>query len=172
MLRYGLFILLALAGLLLQATLFAQISSDALKPDLAFLIAVYLGLHKPSGEATPAVVVIGYLADRFSALPDGTFLLVYLCAFYLAGASARVFYFRGTGFPALMVLGLSALYGVALDLMVRYGRAAETGHGMAHGIGFLSLFVLVNVAFALPLYRLCRVIDKGDDLRQGQRATL
>lgn len=175
MLRYVLHLLIVLAGLLLQASLFSRISADALKPDIAFLVAVYLGLHRPTTEATPVIVIAGYLADRFSALPDGTFLLVYLCGFYLAAAMSKVFYFRGTGFPALMVLSLSLLYGVVMDLMVRYGRAvtaeAETTFP-ARPIAFLLLFAAVNVLFAMPVYRLCRVVDSDDDLRSGERAKL
>ena len=45
MFRYALFILLALAGLLVQATVLSRISADALKPDLAFLVVVYLLLR-------------------------------------------------------------------------------------------------------------------------------
>lgn len=176
MLRYSLHILLAVLGLLLQATVFSEVSADILKPDLAFLVVVYLGLHRPTGEATPAIVIIGYLADRFSALPDGSFLLIYLCSFYLAAGISRVLYFRGTGFPALMVLGLSLLHGVALDLMVRYGRVVEetesSGPLFGHGFGFFALFALVNVLFSLPVNRACRLVDGDDDLRTGQRATL
>ena len=170
MYRYLLHILIALGGLLLQSTLLSQLSADALKPDLALLVVVYLGLHKPMGEATPAVVVIGYLADRFSALPDGTFLLVYLCAFYIAEGSAKVFYFRGTGFPALMVLMLSALYVPVLDWMVRHGRPG--GDLPGHSFGFTLLFVAVNVLFSFPLYRLSRAADANRDLRSAQRPTL
>ena len=176
MLRYGLHIVLAVVGLLLQATVFGEISADLLKPDLAFLVVVYLGLHRPTGEATPAIVIIGYLADRFSALPDGSFLLIYLCSFYLAAGISKVLYFRGTGFPALMVLGLSLLYGVSLDLMVRYGRVVEdadqAGDLFGHGAGFFALFALLNVLFSLPVNRMCRLVDGDDDLRTGQRATL
>ena len=172
MVRYLLHILIALGGLLLQATVFSQLSHDLLKPDLAFLVVVYLGLRRPMGEATPAVVVIGYLADRFSSLPDGTFMLVYLCAFYLAAAGSKVFYFRGTGFPGVMVGVLSIFYVLALDGMVRYGHAKDMGHGPAHGIGFTLLFALVNLLFSLPLYRLQRGVDGDDDLRTTRRATL
>lgn len=177
MLRYGLHILVAVLGLLLQSTVFAEVSADILKPDLAFLVVVYLGLHRPTGEATPAIVIIGYLADRFSALPDGSFLLIYLCSFYLAAGISKVLYFRGTGFPALMVLGLSLIYGLSLDLMVRYGRIAEdaeqqSGPFFGHGLGFFALFALVNVLFSLPVNRMCRLVDGDDDLRTGQRATL
>lgn len=175
MLKYATHILIALIGLLMQATLFSRISADALKPDLAFLVAVYLGLHKPSGEATPAIVVIGYLSDRFSSLPDGTFLLLYLAAFYVASATSKVFYFRGTGFPAGMVFALSVAYGIALDRMVRFGVKTEEGEVVTyagHSIGFLLLFAIVNVLFSLPLYRLSRSVDGSDEIRTGKRATL
>lgn len=174
MLKYGLHILIALAGLLLQSTLFARVSADALKPDIAFLVVVYLGLHRPTGEATPAIVVIGYLADLFSGLPNGAFLLVYLCAFYLAAGAARIFYFRGTGFPAVSVFFLSLAYGVTIDLMVSYGKAVEeevtTTLSSGHSFAFLLLFAIVNLLFSLPLYRMSRAVDGGNDLRSGQRA--
>ncbi len=175
MLKYATHILVALAGLLLQATLFSRISADALKPDLAFLVAVYLGLHRPAAEATPAILVIGYLADRFSALPDGTFLLLYLSAFYLGAMSSKVFYFRGTGFPAGMVFALTLVYGVALDKMVRYGLVigeGEVSRGADFSVALIVLLAIVNLLFSLPLYRLCRAIDGNDHLRTGQRATI
>jgi cell shape-determining protein MreD len=176
MFRYALFILLAIAGLLVQATVLSRISADALKPDLAFLVVVYLGLHRPMSEATPAVVVIGYLADRFTALPDGTFLLLYVCLFYLAAVTSKVLYFRGTRFPAVMVAALTFVYGIALTVMVRFGRVTGGGEGLLEAFrvswGFLSLFAAANVVFSLALFRICKLIDNDGNLRSGQRASL
>lgn len=175
MLQYGLHVLIALAGLLLQSTLMAQLSSDVLKPDLAFLVAVYLGLHRSTGEATPAVLVIGYLADRFSGLPDGTFLLLYFGAFFLGAGTSRVFYFRGTGFPALMVFGLSLFYGVAISWMIHratFDPADPDPTSSGFSWGFLFAFAIANVLFSLPLFRVCRSIDGDGNLRSGRRAML
>lgn len=176
MLRYGLHILLALAGLLLQTTLLSQIWGDSFKPDLAFLVVIYLGLHRPMSEATPAVVVIAYLADRFTALPDGTFLLLYVALFYLASGTSKVFYFRGTGFPALMTFALSMLYGIGLSVMVGYGKAAASSDTILSQAripwGFLFLFSLVNVLFSALMFRVCRIIDRDGNIRGGQRAVL
>lgn len=176
MLRYGSHILVALVGLLVQATVLSQVSADALKPDLAFLVVIYLGLHRPMGEATPAVVVIAYLADRFTALPDGTFLLLYITLFYVAGGTSKVFYFRGTSFPALMTAGLSLLYGLAMMVMVHVGREAMTGEPLLGGASFswshLFLFAVVNVLFSLVVFRVCRFIDGGRNLRSTYRTTL
>lgn len=170
MLRYGLHILLALLGLLVQATVLSQISADVLKPDLAFLVVVYLGLHRPLGEATPAVVVIAYLADRFTALPDGTFLLLYLVLFTTAAAASKVFYFRGTGFPALITFALSLLYGLGLAVMVGWGRGEPLFSAVAPG--FLLGFAAVNVLFSLVVFRLCRAIDREGNLRAGRKGAL
>ena len=171
MIRYLLHVGIALAGLLLQSTVLSQVSSDMLKPDLAFLVAVYLGLHHPGGQGTLSVFAIGYLADVFSVQPDGTFLLLYFGAFYLAAGASKVFYFRSTGFPALMVFSLSVVYSVVIAWMT-HRAAPGTDHAAAFTWGFLFAFSIANVLFSFPLFRLCRTVDAGDDLRTTKRATL
>ena len=166
---------IALVGLVLQGTIMSQVSSDVLKPDLAFLVVVYLGLHHGPGESSLpvllTVMVIGYLADLFSVQPDGTFPLLYVSSFYLATASSRVFYFRGTGFPALMVLSLSIVYSFAISWMTK--RAApDPVAATGFSLGFLLSFSIANVLFSLPLFRLCRLVDADGNLRTGNRATL
>lgn len=169
--RYLLHVLIALGGLLLQSTVMSQISSDVLKPDLAFLVVVYLGLHHPDVEGTGAVFAIGYLADAFSVQPDGTFLLLYFCAFYFAAGASKVFYFRGTGFPAAMVLSLSLAYSFAISWMTSRAGADVTDTRI-FSWGFLLAFSVANVLFSLPLFRLCRIVDSDHNLRTGNRATL
>lgn len=171
MIRFVLLLAIALAGLLLQGTVLSQISSDVLKPDLAFLVVVYLGLHHPGGEGTVSVLGIGYLADVFSVRPDGTFLLLYFAAYYLASGASRVFYFRGTGFPAVMVFSLSLVHASAMSWMSARGADhLESGNRLSWS--FLFAFSVANVLFSLPLFRLCRRVDADGNLRTGSRATL
>ena len=175
MIRFLQLVGVALLGLVLQGTVMSQVSSDVLKPDLAFLVVVYLGLHHGQSDETFgvmfSVLLIGYLADVFSVQPDGTFLLLYSTCFYLAAGAAKVFYFRGTGFPALMVLTLSLLYALAISWMTK--RAAPDPMSAARfSWGFLLSFSIANVLFSLPLFRVCRVIDSDGNLRSGKRATL
>lgn len=175
MIRFVQHAAIALAGLVLQSTVMSQVSNDVLKPDLAFLVVVYLGLHHGPGESSFAVLVtvmlIGYLADLFSVQPDGTFPLLYVTAFFSAMGASRVFYFRGTGFPALMVLSLSVIYSLAISWMTT--RAApEPASAAGFSFGFLLSFSIANVLFSLPLFRLCRLVDADGNLRTGNRATL
>lgn len=168
-----LLVLIALGGLLLQGTVMSQVSSDVLKPDLAFLVVVYLGLHHSTGEGTLSVFAIGYLADIFSVQPDGTFLLLYFGAFYLAAGASKVFYFRGTGFPAAIVFTLSLVYSVAISWMTHRAAAApDATDPRIFSWGFLLAFSIANVLFSLPLFRLCRMVDSDRNLRSGNRATL
>jgi rod shape-determining protein MreD len=169
--RYFLHVLIALGGLLLQGTVLSQVSSDVLKPDLAFLVVVYLGLHHAELEGTLAVLAIGYLADLFSVQPDGAFLLLYFAAFYLAAGASKVFYFRGTGFPAAMTFSLSLVYAAAIAWMTR--RAApDPSEASVFSWGFLFAFSIANVLFSLPLFRVCRMVDSDRNLGSGKRATL
>jgi rod shape-determining protein MreD len=169
--RFFLFVLIALGGLLLQGTVMSQISADVLKPDLAFLVVVYLGLHMANTEGTVSTFAIGYLADAFSVQPDGTFLLLYFGAFYLATGASRVFYFRGTGFPAAMVFSLSLLYSFAIAWMTVRAAADAEGSSL-FSWGFLFAFSIANVLFSFPLFRLCRLVDSDHNLRTGNRAIL
>jgi len=171
--RIVLHVLIALGGLLLQGTIMSQISSDVLKPDLAFLVVVYLGLHLADTEGTIGVLAIGYLADVFSVQPDGTFMLLYFGAFYLAAGASKVFYFRGTGFPAAMVFSLSLVYSAGISWMTHRAAAIpEATDPRIFSWGFLFAFSVANVLFSIPLFRLCRVVDSDRDLRSGNRATL
>lgn len=173
--RIVLHVLIALGGLLMQGTVMSQISSDVLKPDLAFLVVVYLGLHLANTEGTLGVVAIGYLADVFSVQPDGTFMLIYFGAFYLAVGASKVFYFRGTGFPAAMVFSLSLAYSAAISGMTHRASALpilDPNDPRIFSWGFLFAFSIANVLFSIPLFRLCRMVDSDRDLRSGNRATL
>jgi rod shape-determining protein MreD len=149
----------------------AQVSADVLKPDLAFLVVVYLGLHHAELEGTLAVLAIGYLADLFSVQPDGAFLLVYFASFYLAAGASKVFYFRGTSFPAVMVFSLSLIYATALAWMTR-SAAPDPSSASVFSWGFLFAFSTANVLFSLPLFRVCRMVDSDGNLGTGRRATL
>lgn len=175
MIRYFQHAAIALVGLLLQSTVMSQVSSDVLKPDLAFLVVVYLGLHHGPGESSLALLVtvmlIGHLADLFSLQPDGTFPLLYVSCFYLATVASRVFYFRGTGFPALMVLSLSIAYSLAISWMTKRATP-DPADAAGFSVGFLLSFSIANVLFSLPLFRLCRLVDADGNLRTGSRATL
>ena len=158
--QYGFFVLLAFAGIILQMTLLGSV----IRPDFAFLIVVYIGLNRSFGRSIPAVLIIGYLTDVFSGLPDGTFLLVYLILFCLAHSTTYVFYFRGSIFPVVVALSLSVAYLILLAVMWVAGRGRPLGEsGME--LGYAVTFVIANGLTAIVLFQLLRWFDKRFDVQ-------
>lgn len=166
--RYAPFVLLAFAGILAQMTLLAGLP----RPDLAFLVVVYLGLNRPFGQSIPAVLIIGYLTDTFSGLPDGTFLLAYLLLFCAAYACTKVLYFRGRMFPVVVSTILSVAYLGLLALLFALGYRrplAESAIDLGTSVGF----VIVNCVSAIILFRVCHWIDArmGSGARPSRKLT-
>lgn len=153
--RYAVFVVLAFVGVILEVTLLPRILGTWVRPDLAFLVVIYLALNRPGGQATPAVLVIGYLTDVFSGLPDGTFLLVYLLCFYAAGLLAQILYFRGQVFPVVVAIMLSLVYVVVLSILSKL-NTGRSGFTFSAIFGFAGL----NLLAALVLFPLCRRIDR------------
>lgn len=153
--QYGLFVLLAFVGIILQMTLLGSV----IRPDIAFLVVVYLGLNRSFGRSIPAVLIIGYLTDVFSGLPDGTFLLVYLVCFCLAQASTLVFYFRGAIFPVVVATSLALFYMMLLALLWIVGQSRPLSESGLE-LGYAMTFVLVNGLSAVVLFRIFRWVDE------------
>ncbi len=78
--------LVACVGLLLQSTLFHEISIGGAVPDVLLVLCVYLGLNQHSVGGAAGAFLLGYLQDAASGSPTGlnacgmlvVFVIVYL----------------------------------------------------------------------------------------------
>lgn len=150
---------LVLLCIFLQMTLIPRILVSSMQPDLAFLVVLYLGLHRSSGTSTVTVVISGYLADLFSGLPSGTFLLIYLVCFYVVGIFRRVLYSRGILFSIVLCGGLSLFYVLFLAILASLGSGERF---LTQGLYFRGMipFGLLNMLSVFPIFRLCRWLER------------
>jgi rod shape-determining protein MreD len=147
------FLLLVLLGGLWRIMPF-----DVITPDLALLVALYLGasVRGHVWEATAAALVIGYLGDVLAVAPRGlgAFVLGAICL--LARLATARLLVRGTIFTAVFCL-IGALAASALAFIVRasFGELGPIDRELPAAFGS----VLLTAALGPAVFRVCRWID-------------
>lgn len=130
---------------------------DVLVPDLALLVALYLGacVRGQAWEATLAAVVIGYLADVVGGAPRGLGALVLGATCLLARLATARLLVRGAIFTTVFSW-VGALFASALTITLRaaYG-GGDLDRDITVGLGASFLTGLLAPA----VFRVCRGID-------------
>lgn len=158
MIRFLIFLLSAFLLGVMQSTLVSFIFPPYLRPDLMFILVIFLGIHFPLWPGALLVLFCGLLYDTFSAGVLGLFPFVYLSAFFSLKALAK-FLIMGETLPSRIILvavltGLQALLLVFLPMAV-----GVTGPPSEPLLSWLLPQVLVTCAACWPLFRLFRRLD-------------
>ncbi len=145
---------------------------DVVAPDLALIVAVYLGasLRGRAWECTIAALTIGYIDDVLSGTPRGLYAFVLGATCLVTRLATARLLVRGGIFTAIFVF-VASVAAAALTLVARaaFGRGASP----------LSLEVMsiVGSAFLTALvapavFRLCRWIDARFARTEREREAL
>ncbi len=132
---------------------------EVVVPNLALIMAAYFGItaREHIAGATAAAVVVGYLSDLLGGSPIG--LAAFLAGVGCIGArlvTARLLV-RGRGFIFVLLCAMS-LVGAGLS----YGLRVYHGAGrapLANEVLIALGCALVTGILALPVFRLCRMVD-------------
>ena len=131
---------------------------DVVTPDVALLVALYLGasVRGQAWEVTIAALCIGYLADVVGGAPRGLGAFVLGATCLLARVATARLLVRGTVFTTVFCL-VGALFAAALTFGLRAGFGA---------LGRLAIELpaalgssLLTAFFAPLVFRICRWID-------------
>ncbi len=150
--KYAWYIGLFLAVVPVQTTVLGAVEVGGIRPDLCLITAVLVGLTVGPFEGLLMGLGLGFVQDLFSAGPVGLNLVTKGVFGCLAGLASRYVASITTTTALLVVLGLSALSGIAFLLS---GRAGEGPSDVLYGLGFVLLPQAVyDAAVAVGVYSL------------------
>ncbi len=148
------YVLLVLLGPLWRVTPF-----EVVVPNLALIMAAYLGVTAREHLATPvaAAVIVGYLGDLLGGSPAGlTAFIAGLGCVTARLVTARLLV-RGRGFIIILLASLT-LAGAALSLGLRVYHQAASAPLWSELLIALGCALITGIT-AVPVFRLCRAVD-------------
>jgi rod shape-determining protein MreD len=116
---YALAVLLGLFLLGIQVHPCLPFAQQGIRPDLVFILVLYLGTRPEIARAAGALLVtlLGYLCGAFSGGPLGLYAFVYLCFFVAVDLLKNVFDLYSIYLQILLVVVCSLLQGVLVFLL-------------------------------------------------------
>jgi len=167
--RIAAHVFLAYALVLVLAAVWRHMPMTRAAPDVAALVAVYLGLTARSRLAPPTAgaVVLGYLGDLLVGTPAGLLSLTAGLVCIVGHLVHRRLLVRGT----LFTMAFSFFAGLFAGLVVLFIRLVSGGLPGSAGSELLVLFgsaVLTGLSGPL-VFRMCRFIDARFARTQRER---
>jgi rod shape-determining protein MreD len=156
--RFLIFLLGAFLLGIMQSTLVSFFFPPYLRPDLLFILVIFLGIHFPLWPGAVLALFCGLLYDTFSAGVLGLFSFVYLCTFFSLKTLAK-FLIMGESLPFRITL-VAVLTGFQALLLVFLPMAVGVkGPPSEPLLDWLLPQVLVTCAACWPFFRLFRRLD-------------
>ncbi len=158
MFRFLIFLLCSLLLAIFQSTLVSLIFPAYLKPDLMFILVIFLGVSFPLLSGAFLVLFCGLLYDTFSGGPLGLFSFVYLFIFFSLKLLARFLILGETiSFRIILTGGLMGVQILLLILLPSLlGRVSQVSLPPA---GWVLPQVLFTCLASWPLFLLFRKVD-------------
>ena len=158
MFRFLIFLLCSLLLAIFQSTLVSLIFPAYLKPDLMFILVIFLGVSFPLLSGAFLVLFCGLLYDTFSGGPLGLFSFVYLFIFFSLKLLARILILGETiSFRIILTGGLMGVQILLLILLPSLlGRVSQVSLPPA---GWVLPQVLFTCLASWPLFLLFRKVD-------------
>ncbi|HJQ83128.1 MAG TPA: rod shape-determining protein MreD, partial [Candidatus Binatia bacterium] len=143
--------LAAVAGMLVQTTVFPALPGVPVLPDLMLVLAVYLGVRRQTVGGAAAAFVLGYFLDTFSGTLLGLNAFALTAAYLAVQWLARHLWFE-RGLPVMAVV----LFGGAVRDLAAVGLAAVVAdqapvwqHVLGYGLaGVLASSLVAPAVFA------------------------
>lgn len=116
---YTLFVLLGVLLLGIQAHPFLPFAQQGIRPDLVFILVLYLGTRPEIARGAGALLatLLGYFCGAFSGGPLGLYAFVYLFFFVAVDLLKNVFDLYSIYLQLLLVVVCSLLEGVLVFLL-------------------------------------------------------
>ncbi len=152
MIRFFLFLLIALIALLLESSWFAAWPTDRWRLELVWLLVLYLGFSVSLREGAILIILLGLIEDLWGTPVLGFFTTLYLLFFILLRTFIANLYVE-TLWARLMWVGAVSL----LATLVEEGLMSLLGMGtglhrffLTHGL-VQALFNMIAAAVLFPL---------------------
>jgi rod shape-determining protein MreD len=157
--RFGAYLVLVAAGLVLEMTWLARATVAGVAPDPLVIFVMVVGLLRGSEEGALVGAGVGLLQDVVTGVPLGLGMLADLVVGFVAGMGGGIIYIESVWMPAAAAAALSVL---------RVGVWALA----AHLVGLLGgpLLEVVRVAVVMGCYNGLIAIPIFHGLRSLERA--
>jgi rod shape-determining protein MreD len=117
--RSGAWILVVLTALVLQSTVFAQITLGGTKPDLVYLVTIVLAFQEGPASGAVAGFVGGMLEDFLLNLPKGITALTLTLVGYVVG-TIRQYVVSPSPILPVLVVGSATTVGILFNELVAF----------------------------------------------------
>jgi len=111
--RKILYVIIIIAGYLLESMLFPHIALASVTPNLLLIITASVGFMRGNKEGLFVGFFCGLLLDIFSANYMGVYSIFYMVIGYLNGYFKRLFYDDDIKLPLALIAGSEIIYGLA-----------------------------------------------------------
>ncbi|MBW2502419.1 MAG: rod shape-determining protein MreD [Deltaproteobacteria bacterium] len=144
-----LFLLLGILSIVLQTTLLQLLPPWLGKPDILFLLVVYISCRTDLLRGLVTILLLGFLMDVFSGVFLGLYPVIYLLVFaFIKGISRRV---AINDFAYQVPLAVISYLFVSIGMFLfSYALGPETLPGWSWGTILLQLLLLAVVG--VPLF--------------------
>lgn len=142
------FILIVLAAILVQSTIFTYFPLSYIQPDFILLLAVYFGMRRGFIEGGILIMIASMIAEDHSSTGKFFFLTTNLYAFVIAKIFSKTV-ILGDFLSNIRLVSL-LLFLKRLGILILLGFAGKAGNGLRHFLIFL-IPGLVTHALITPL---------------------
>lgn len=128
----------AVAGLLLQTTLFHLLPFGSMIPDLILVLCVYLGLHQHSVAGTAGAFLLGYFTDSFAGNVVGLHAFAMTLVFAIVYLVSRRLWMDNWVSNVAMVLVASVLKTLTIAALLAFVLAESYPWGRLFSAAWLE----------------------------------
>jgi rod shape-determining protein MreD len=150
--RIALYLLLGICLGFLQISVLPRLLPETLKPDLLFILVLYLGLTEDSLRGGLLSGFLGFLEDVFAGADFGLFGLTFLLIFFLVRAGANRF--NTDSYALLLILTFVATFFKGAVLITLLLLFAEAGRQWPLVLAQLPAEAFLNTLSAVIMLKL------------------
>jgi rod shape-determining protein MreD len=170
MLRVPAMALLILINYVMQTAFWPELAILGVTPDTALIFIVSYGMLRGEVEGALFGLGAGFLMDLFGSVYMGVYALLGFVVGYISGKPFRDFFKDNYFLPFFVVLGITAVYQLAVYVM----------HFLFRGqldIGYYARAIILpktvyTAALAIPLYSLLHFVNRRIEAFERNRRSL
>jgi len=144
-------ILITLAGIAIQTSLFVSWPLYYFQPDIALLIVIWCALRRGFTEGGVITLIIADMAEIHSAVTQGLMLVSYMLVYLAVRLASRVLVIPDLSSYVIVTLFASVLWKLS-NLMMLYGLGAAANE-WRHTLLFMAPGALVEGALGFWFYK-------------------
>lgn len=152
------YLFITVAFIVIQTTLFSGFPFDWIRPDIAFIIAVYFGWRRGMLEGGIMVASVAAIMHAHSGATESFFLIVYLYVFLLAKLLRKVFATQNFWSGSIGMGTMLWLFKFAI-VMLLFRFDGKHGNALKHNLLHLIPGLAAQIAFMPVLFSMFQKLD-------------